>query len=245
MRTINCKTLTHTNKETMSVICKTLSKAFKPSNLKKTDIQHFQVIITFQTFRSYVLVLFSVFSNFWVLLLLFWFAKNYGRSGTYDKKLSSLLEYQWMLIVQDAKSHHQVVPHHWLAVISVLLQHLYKLCSVNLLSFEISVLGFFTDKNSFLRFIAWFKSKLLPLGHLGGKLETFLLYRSAFTSRNSFLFKSKPCSFKGNTVSQLDAPFSLICFNARFELSSNWFSTSSWCCFCISEIFVFVRYVLA
>ena len=64
MRTINFKTMTHTDKETMNVICKTLLKAFKPSNLKKTDIQHFQVIITFQTFRSYVLVLFSVFANF-------------------------------------------------------------------------------------------------------------------------------------------------------------------------------------
>ena len=58
---------------------KTFLKILKTSNFKgrsqtKTDIQQFQNIITYETFRSYVLVSFSVFLNFQVLL--FWFAEN-------------------------------------------------------------------------------------------------------------------------------------------------------------------------
>ena len=60
---------------------KTFLKALKASNFKernqtKTDIQDFRNIKTFETFQRYVSLLFPVFSNFWVLLvLLFWFAK--------------------------------------------------------------------------------------------------------------------------------------------------------------------------
>ena len=68
--------MTHSNKEEMNLSMKTLkvlkASDFKGQNQTKTGIQHFQNI-TFETFWSYVSVLFSVFSNFWILL--FWFAE--------------------------------------------------------------------------------------------------------------------------------------------------------------------------
>ena len=70
---LNCKTITYTNKGKMNIIYEDLlenffktlkASSFKGRNQTKTDIQLFQNIITSETFQSYVLALFSVFSNF-------------------------------------------------------------------------------------------------------------------------------------------------------------------------------------
>ena len=47
-----------------------------------------------------------------------------------------------------------------------------------------------------------------PQGHVLGKPDIDLLYRSANASLNSCLFSTYPSSSKGRTFSQLDVPFS-------------------------------------
>ena len=63
--------MTHTNKETMSVICKTLLKAFKPSNLKKnwySTLSSYHNLSNFSELRFSII--FSIFKLLSVIIIL-------------------------------------------------------------------------------------------------------------------------------------------------------------------------------
>ena len=60
----------------------------------------------------------------------------------------------------------------------------------------------------FLHIIAWSVSKLFPHTHTAGLSGIDQSYLKCNASRNSLFFRSKPISFRGTSLSQLDEPFS-------------------------------------
>ena len=57
-------------------------------------------------------------------------------------------------------------------------------------------------------YITWSVSKLSPHTHTAGLSGIDQSYLKCNGARNSLLFRSKPISFRGITLSQLDEPFS-------------------------------------
>ena len=64
--------------------------------------------------------------------------------------------------------------------------------------------------------MAWFRSCFWPHGQLLGIPCSCLLYQIQSASLSTDFVRKKLCSCYGIHVSQLDAPFSLVCNTARF-----------------------------